>query len=149
MNKIKELLTKKLTFIKYIISAGISFALDMILFSIISKILMLHMGDLAILVGTVIARIISSMVNYLMNKNAVFNTNDKKKIDKESFIKYYILVLVQMCISAGSVLVLYKILKVDQTIIKIPVDIAIFIANYFIQKVFIFKDKNIVCREED
>ncbi|MEG2376691.1 hypothetical protein, partial [Lactococcus sp.] len=60
MNKIKELLTKKLTFIKYIISAGISFALDMILFSIISKILMLHMGDLAILVGTVIARIISS-----------------------------------------------------------------------------------------
>lgn len=142
MENLKNIIKSKLTFIKYIISAGISFILDMTLFTIFSFFLMPFIGDSSILASTVLARVISSFINYLMNKNKVFNTEkNNKKIDKETFVKYFILVVIQMFVSAGTVYLLFKVTKINQTVIKFPVDIMIFIVNYFIQKLFIFNKK--------
>ncbi len=134
----KNLIKKYQVFIKYIFSAGISFAIDLILFSIFSFLLRNYLDDQAILLATVLARIISSFINYFLNRNAVFK-NNKNKFDLITLIKYYALVVVQMFVSATLVYNLYKAIHIYETLIKIPVEIVLFLINYIIQKIFIFK----------
>lgn len=134
-----KLLEKYKTFIKYIISAGISFGLDLGLFVLFSKLLGLVIGDTAIIVGTILARIISSLINYLLNKNKVFNYDNNKGVDKKTLIKYYILVVIQMLVSAFSVWIIHNVINIEATLIKMLVDVVIFIVNYFVQKKYIFK----------
>jgi len=134
-----KLVKQYYTFIKYIISALLSFFIDLGIFTIISKLLSFIIGDIAIIIGTIIARIISSLVNYLLNKNKVFNHDNGKSIDRSTLIKYYSLVVIQMFVSAFSVWITHKLIHIDVTIIKIIVDGLIFIVNYFVQKKYIFK----------
>jgi putative flippase GtrA len=126
-------------FIKYTISAGISFILDIFLFTIFVNVLTNYFNDYAIIISTIMARICSSLVNYLLNRNHVFNHSNKNIYDPNTLFKYYLLVITQMGVSALSVFLIHKIIDVAPTYIKIPVDILIFIVNYFIQKHYIFR----------
>lgn len=137
---IKSLIEKYKTFLKYIVSAGLSFGIDLVLFTIFVALLKPLMGDISIFVSTLFARIISSFLNYLMNRNAVFKNNDNNsKTDTKTLVKYYILVIIQMCVSSVLVFGLHRITTINETIVKIPVDVFIFIVNYFVQKIYIFK----------
>ncbi|MDD4036643.1 MAG: GtrA family protein [Bacilli bacterium] len=142
IQRFKNLITKYNTFIMYIFSAGISFGIDITLFAIFTKLLKSNMGDRAILLGTVGARIISSFINYLLNRNKVFKNKNQDLFDTSTFIKYYSLVVIQLCVSAVSVFLIYKLIKINETVIKIPVDMMIFIVNYFVQKYLIFKESS-------
>jgi len=139
MNQIRNLVTHHKVFIKYLASAGASFALDIILFTMFLMVYKNFMGDFAIILATICARIISSFFNYFLNRNAVFKVEGKNKTDKLTFIKYYILMVVNMIISSMLVLGIFRITEFNETLIKIPIDVLIFISNYFIQKMFIFK----------
>jgi len=136
INKIKELLKKYETFIKYLFVAGISFIIDICLFTLFNNILNFQAK---IIIATIIARIISSFINYLLNNGIVFKS-DEKKI--KTLVKYYILVVIQMFVSAFLVDNLFKVIKIDATFIKIPVELILFICNYLIQKLLIFKRGN-------
>ena len=57
----------------------------------------------------------------------------------KTIIGYYILVVIQLIVSATLVSIIKKYIKVFTTIIKFFVDIVIFIVNYFIQKEIVFK----------
>ena len=133
---IKTVFHKYFTIIKYGISAGISFLVDIAIFSLFVNLLKKHFTRY-ILIATIIARIISSFFNYLMNKNVVFTSNNKK-LDIKSFLKYYILVVIVMFTSATLVSYIYKITELNEIYIKVPVDIILFITNYIIQKKYIF-----------
>ena len=135
-----KLLQKYSTFLKYIFSAGTSFLIDLILFKLFSVLFKSSIGDYAIIIGTVLARILSSFYNYLMNRNAVFQS-DKKGMDTKTFVKYYILVVIQMLVSSGLVVIGYRLLKIEELFVKIPVDILLFMVNYFVQKKFIFSQE--------
>lgn len=128
---IKSILEKDniIRIIKYLFSAGSSFGIDLILFSVFNDIF-----D-NIVLATVFARILSSLYNYFLNSRVVF-----KSYTKSSIFKYYLLAIIQMFVSAGAVSLLSGLFnKVNDTIIKFFVDIVIFIVNYFVQKEFIFK----------
>ena len=140
MEKIINLFRKYQTFIKYVISAGISFIIDLTLFTLFNYLLKDAIAAFSIIAATILARIISSFINYLMNRNGVFKKNTKK-IDSGTLIKYYILVIIQMCVSAFLVFAIYKITNLNETLIKIPVEIILFMINYFVQKHFIFCNK--------
>lgn len=140
MNSLFNVIKKYSVFLKYIISAGISFVIDLTLFTLLNILLKNILSDLSIIIATILARIISSFINYLMNRNGVFKKNTKT-IDKTTLIKYYILVVIQMCVSASLVFILYKLTNFNETLIKIPVEIVLFMINYFIQKKYIFCDK--------
>ncbi len=133
-------INKYKVFLKYIVSAGISFFLDLILFSIFSFLLMKYIDSYAIILATIFARIMSSFINYLLNGNVVFKSN-KKTVQNNTLIKYYILVVIQMCVSSLSVYFIYLITNFNETLIKIPVDVILFVVNYFIQKKFIFIER--------
>lgn len=136
----KSLLQKYSTFLKYIFASGTSFLLDLGLFKLFTVLFKSSIGDYSIFIGTVLARIISSFYNYLMNRNAVFKS-DKKGMDTKTLIKYYILVVIQMVVSSSFVFVGYRILHIEELFVKIPVDVVLFMVNYFIQKRFIFTNE--------
>ena len=118
--------------LKYIFSSGTSFLLDIGVFTVLT--LFLGKDTKAIFIATILARILSSLYNYFMNSRVVFKNKNKK-----SFIYYYILVVVQMIISASLVSFIETYIKIFPTFIKIVVDIIIFIVNYIVQKEVIFK----------
>lgn len=136
IKKIKELIKKYETFIKYIIVAGLSFLIDIVLFTIFNNIFSFNKQ---IIIATILARIVSSFINYLLNRDKVFKSNESKF---KTIIKYYILVVIQMCVSAFVVDNLYEILNINATLIKVPVEFILFICNYLIQKLLIFKRGN-------
>ncbi len=128
---------KTIKLIKFIFSSGTSFILDLILFTLLNFLLKKTFQAEAILVATILARILSSLYNYFLNSRFVF-----KSFTKTSIIKYYILVIVQMIVSALIVYLINKYLKIiSPTIIKFNIEIILFIINYFIQKNFIFINK--------
>lgn len=131
---IKKTYKKYETFLKYIFVAGISFVIDILFFNIFNNLI-----SLSIILSTICARVISSFINYLLNRDKVFKSDENKL---KTVIKYYILVIIQMSVSALFVDNLYKLIKINPTIIKIPVEFTLFICNYIIQKVLIFKKGN-------
>lgn len=125
-------------FMKYILSSLGSFVVDILLFSVFVKALpdvhLMNNAITTIVLATIIARIISSLFNFVVNSKVVF-----KNSTKSSILKYFILVVVQMLVSAFVVSGLAKVLNISSTGIKIIVDIIIFIVNFIIQREFIFK----------
>lgn len=129
-NPIKDSIEIYKLFMKYIISSLSSFILDIFLFTIFIKL------TNEVITSSVISRIISSIYNFLINKNLIFKNSDNKSI-----IKYYLLVIIQLAISTTITQVLNNCIKLNIVIIKILVDTFIFIINFVIQREIVFKKK--------
>ncbi len=124
------------SFIKYSVVSIISCVIDLLLFQLFLMNLKFNLTDTAVIViATVLARIISSLVNYILNKKYSFNS---KKNVKNTIVKYYILCLIAMIASASLVSIIYNFTKIPEVAIKIVVDTIIFFINYRVQRVFIF-----------
>ena len=92
-----------------------------------------------LLISTVVARVCSSVVNYTINKKAVFRGGGK-----DSMRRYYFMWLCQMGASYGLVYLfvdLTGVTGVMKTVIKMAVDVALFFVGYFVQKNWVFADK--------
>ena len=122
-------------FFKYMMSSATSFLIDILLFQIILMAAKDMDAGQRILVATIGSRLGSSIVNYAMNHKLVFNS---KVPGKQTIVKYYILVVVQMLASAGLVAAIYSMSGIPETVIKIVVDSLLFLLSYRIQKKLVF-----------
>lgn len=128
-NPIRDSIAIYSLFFKYIIVAILSFAVDISLFGIF------RILKFTILNATITARILSSILNYTLNRNKVF-----KSFNKKSLLKYYVLVIIQMFISGYSVKFLHKVIVNENVIfLKIIIDLIIFVVNYYIQREWVFE----------
>ncbi|MEE0684036.1 MAG: GtrA family protein [Bacilli bacterium] len=132
---IKENKEEIVRILKYVFSSGTSFVLDLLLFTIFQWIFSnINLSTmLCIFLATIFSRTMSSLYNYFMNSRFVFNNKDIKTI-----VAYFILVIIQMFMSAFLVSLIERIVSINATIIKFFVDIVIFIINYIVQKTIIF-----------
>ena len=133
---------KKGSFLKYAASSGICFLLDYGLFTLLNAAVLKNMADGSReLIATYGARIVSAVVNYLLNRNVVFqDVSDPRR----SAVRYAVLAVAQAAASAALVFALRRLTGASQlmeTGIKIPVDIALFILSYQIQKKWVFAGK--------
>jgi len=112
----------------YLFSSGFSFVVDYALFW-----LCLGFG-LSGFVSYALARLVSSQVNYRLNKHTVFGGRG----GKYSMVKYYALCVVQGAVGAGLVQFLPTVLPISAGVIKIPVDIILFMLSYVIQRDYVF-----------
>ena len=112
----------------YLFSSGFSFVVDYALFW-----LCLGFG-LNGFVSYALARLVSSQVNYRLNKHAVFGGRG----GKYAMAKYYALCVVQGSVGAALVHWLPMVLPVTEAFIKIPVDIVLFMLSYMIQRDYVF-----------
>lgn len=129
-------------FFKYMVSSLSSFLIDIFLFWLLKGILAGNMEEgTAIWIATAGARIVSSLYNFSVNRTVVFHSGaDAKK----SLAKYYILCGLQMCCSAAGVNLLFMLLHINATILKIIVDSVLFLCSFRLQRRWVFKreDKN-------
>lgn len=125
----------------YCLSSVLSAGVDEVGFYLFLK--FLNLGALSVLASTVLARIISSLTNFTINKNTVFSNNGNVT---KTLIKYYVLAVPQMLLSAGLVYGLGALAKFFGfetndfilTIIKIVVDTLLFFASFRIQQNWVF-----------
>lgn len=126
------------SFLRYIFSAVSSFFLDIGFFNIflIMFTSLFGKGAKTILISTALARIISSLFNFYVNKNFVF---DGEKNTKKTISKYYSLCILLMLLLGISVSILWKATRGSETVIKIIVDTVLFLFSYRIQRIWVFK----------
>lgn len=129
----------KLIFV-FMISSIISFLIDNGLFWLF----LIAFANVApkeqILISTLIARLVSSFFNFNFNKKAVF----KHKFNfKRTFLRYYVLAITLLLISAASVTIISSLLNQEKpiliTLIKILVDSLLFMFSFKIQRDWVFK----------
>jgi putative flippase GtrA len=141
-NPIKDSYIIYKTFFRNIISSATSAILDVFLFMIFTKLIKVSSY---IMISTIIARIISGLYNFIINKIWTFEKKNSGNTFAES-IKYLILFITQMIVS-GAVTSLLKIASnghISLLIIKIIVDFIIFIINFIVQKRWVFKKREII-----
>ena len=124
------------SFFSFIFTSVSCTLLDLLLFTLLAKLVIPAGFAYRIQLATVIARVVSATANFVVNKNVVFQ---KKGHLLSSAVKYFTLAVVQMTISATAVNWLYHTLGWHEVIIKAIVDTILFIINYSIQKNLIFK----------
>lgn len=93
---------------------------------------------LSTVVSNVFARIVSSLLNFTLNKKVVFK---RKGNTLKLAISYFMLAL---CILAGNTIVLkmfVEVFNIDTKIAKLITELIFFIISWFIQKFLIFKKK--------
>ena len=143
-NPIKDSLKIAFQFVKYAQSSLVSCFVDLICFYALVNFFSRHSLYGAwnvILYSTIIARVLSSALNFFFNKNFVFNYSGKNVY--KALLKYYILCGVSMALSGNITAVLSYAFNANAaaiiTLIKIIVDTGLFIMNYYIQRKWVFK----------
>ena len=126
--------------LRFLVASLTSAVIDFLFFYILTNTLGFTYAGI-ILTATVIARIISGSVNFTLNKFWCFRSKDRTS--KEA-LKYFILFIVQMCMSA--VLVYLVSLMITPIIAKIIVDTTLFIVSYILQRDIVFNNKPTVRR---
>ena len=128
-NPVRDAFKIYMVIFKYLFSSATSFVVDYALYW-----LCLRAFGLSALVSYALARLVSSQVNYHLNKHTVFGGRG----GRSSMPKYYALCVVQGLLGAALVQVLPGVIPLSAAIIKIPVDLLLFTISYFIQRDFVF-----------
>lgn len=128
-------------FARYCLSSYLAFVLDNLVFSVISWLLSQRVGiDMGVLWAIVVARIVSSNVNYLCNWKAVF----KCGASFPCYAKYLIVVFVNTIICFVLIGCLIRLLNVNSvkaiTGVKILVECVVFVVSYWLQKRWVFEN---------
>ncbi len=126
-------------FLKFIVSSFSSFLIDIALFTIFMNLFKSSSWSAYILMATISARVISSIANFMINKNTVFKL---KENSASIAIKYYVLCAIQMLLSGIGVSYLYQLVTVNEVILKLIVDIILFLLSFQIQREWVFKYEN-------
>lgn len=121
--------------LKYTISSLLSAIIDLGFFTFLNITIFKYIS-FGLLISTIVARVCSGVVNFILNQKWVFNGN--KTVGEA--IKYAILFITQMIASGLLVTVITPVLR-NATVAKILVDSILFILSYIIQKNIIFRKK--------
>lgn len=123
------------TISKFIISAAASFIIDITVFTLLNKILHGKISSYVI-ASAYLARAVSSLFNYFINKNTVFkNIGSYSK----TLTKYIILCVIQITLSAFATQFLFDLTHINATIIKTAVDVLLFLVSFKVQGGWVFK----------
>ncbi len=122
-------------FLKYIFSSLSASLLDIGIFSLLS---LWMSGTKGIWAATALARLLSSLYNYSVNRKVVFASDQGAK---SSLWRYYVLCIAQAACSAALVSGIVGRLAVSKTWCKAVVDTFLFFISYQIQRRFVFGRK--------
>lgn len=129
-------------FSKFILSSLFAFVVDVIVFTLLLQLLRHSMSPAEyIFIATLGARILSSLINFVINKKGVFKSKGRVR---KTMVKYYLLCIMQLCISAGLVYGFHNLTGLHETPIKIAVDILLFFISFQIQREWVFKRKKTI-----
>lgn len=123
--------------LRYIVSSGIAFMIDYVLLLIIES----SLGELSLAmeIAAIVAWIISSQINFWINRVWVFGS---KKSPLPELGGYYALAAVSFSVKTFVLLeLMVRVLTVPLVIAKPIAEVIMFAVNFIIQKLLIFKKK--------
>lgn len=127
--------------LKYVLSSLISSLADFLVYSgAVLAIGGLMSREARLFTATLAARILSSLLNFMLNKKAVFRSEAPVG---RAVLRYYLLCICQLGTSWLLVWLfseLFAAAAVGEIFLKIPVDVVLFFASYQIQKRWVFQD---------
>lgn len=123
-----------LVFIRFVSISIISFFVDIIAFTLF------YLISSDIIISTYSARLLSGSVNFSFNKYAVFRSHSKNKLIKES-LSYVGLAILIATMSAIVVNHISVNIAWNVVVIKVIVDLHLFIISFLIQRFIIFRFK--------
>jgi len=143
--RIYKPIIKKSKSLKYVLVSLTTTIIDLVLFTILNSVF----GDVKVLwvqtfMTTGVARILSALCNYTLNKKLVFKNNDSVKT---TGLKYLILAVCQylasygLCVFVFGILAKKGLVKFIRTIAKLCIDFCLFVISYQIQKHWVFRKK--------
>ncbi len=125
---------------KFVLSSVASFLIDYGLFTLLLFLLGNNVSrTIRLFIATFVARVLSSLFNFTMNKKAVFQSDAPIK---KSLVKYYTLCICQMVLSYGILYLLSTLLQANsalEAILKLIVDVFLFLISFQIQQRWVFK----------
>ncbi len=126
-------------FIRYTLSSSASAIIDISTFVILNSVVLIHMPVAKrLLIATVSARVISSICNFVLNKNLVFRNGNRIAI---SVAKYYTLWFFQLLSSYGLIYAASTLLNGYVAFMKIIIDLGLAVISYQIQLHWVFTGK--------
>ena len=118
--------------LKFTFSSLSSYVGELLIFVMILSLLKPVMNQFSIIVATIVGRTCSSIYCYFFNSRLIFESKEASPMGD------YILVVVQMLLSAVFVYSISHMILIKETYIKMFVDTILFVISYFIQKKYIF-----------
>lgn len=139
-NPLRDSLKIYSIFLKFLLASSSSFLIDIAIFSFLVSITRDVAPLYYIFFSTAVARVISAVYNFNINKKTVF-----RNMEKNHWIaaKYILLCTIQLFASAFFVKNLFGILQINESIIKLAVDMLLFFASFVVQREWVFKTKNV------
>ncbi len=125
--------------IKYAASSIMSSGVDLLAFYLLTALLFGGSTRLHVFAATALARVISVVFNFSLNKKLVFESNGRIG---RTFFRYVCLAVPIMLSSWLLVFLLTDLLTIDsailRTLIKMPVDVLLFLISFRVQKKWVF-----------
>lgn len=131
--------------LKFVMNSMLSTVIDLVLFYLSFSLLknVAPLAEIAVIPATVIARICSSFCNYMISRKVVF-----KSRGSHSLVKYYVLCIAQMSLSAllvNGCTMLVGRGSLMTTIMKAIIDTTLFFLSFRIQRNWVFKKASTEC----
>lgn len=128
-----------LQILKFSLSSFIAWLLEFLLYDIL---ILIWVDDAAVRALYYVARIIILIPNFIINRQMVFSKN--ASVGKAA-VKFVFLQLLMMIVAAESTHLLSTVVDIGEVltpiVVRVPVDVGLFVVSYFVQKWWIFKDK--------
>jgi glycosyltransferase involved in cell wall biosynthesis len=129
--------------LKYLCSSAAASVVDVLMYYLIKRAdLTLGLALPSTFGAAFIARIISSLLNYVINAKVVF----KDVANVKTLVKYYGLAAIQIGVSAGLVYLIEHVLHITtpglSTVFKVIVDTVLFFFSFRIQHKWVFNEKD-------
>ena len=129
-NKLSDDLKEK---INYLIAGGLTTLISIVSYYILRVVI----DDYKIC--TVLSWIIAVIFAYFINRGFVFKSKEKNKF--KEFVSFIASRLVTLVIELLAMYVLVQLIKINDRIAKIIVQIIVIVLNYILSKIFVFKKK--------
>ncbi len=144
-NVLKDSLKIYAVIFKFVFSSFASFIIDYGMFVLLLSLTSNISNDAtALLISTAGARVVSSLCNYIINRNIVFKGNKSRG----SLLKYYLVVVIVMACSYGLTYLFSIVMGMSEYIAKIIAEIIMFAVSYVFQRMFVFKPSGDVVIED-
>ena len=125
--------------LRFALSSILCAVVDLSIFALLTTFLDKNIVVL-VTIATITARIISGILNFLLNRNWSFNRRSGSI--KRQFKRYFVLYIAQLLLSILFVTLL-SVLPINLTVIKLFVDSMLFIGSFFIQKNWVFRKQQV------
>lgn len=126
-------------FIKFSIAAMIAYVVDIASFGVFEVVFGFLDDEFKILVATVLSRILCSIATYFLNRSAVFKSQAKQESSVVRFVILSVAQLVASWLLVWGLGVLLHAGDFGNMMLKVVVDLVIFIASFTIMRDWVFK----------